>query len=217
MMKFLGSPYVKLHWWHWWLAKQSIIVYVISHWTCERGWEKATGPRRVMRFMVIPAVDIKFVYILPVSHCSQLLWMIVWILQLSLETNLVTFSLLVFFSFPSLCPVCHPHFPHTNIIFLPLLFCHKLVTRDGERKNQYTSLFYMTAVLCPTWNIIWQVVRESQVSTCKFANTYIPVVLSLCHLVCFHMDREWRYPSLQKQLSLCYSLCNSQTSLFFSL
>ena len=25
------------------------------------------------------------------------------------------------------------------------------------------------------------------------------------------MDREWRYPSFQKQLSSCYSLCNSET------
>lgn len=83
MMKLLGLPYVKLPWWYWWLEKQSIIVYVISHWICGGAWEKASGPRWVMRFMVIQAVDM-FVYMLPVSHWSQLLWMIVWLLQLSL-------------------------------------------------------------------------------------------------------------------------------------
>ena len=43
----------------------------------------------------------------------------------------------------------------------------------------------------------------SPVSTCKFANTYIPVVHSLCHLVFFYMDREWRYPSLRKNSWAC--------------
>lgn len=40
-----GLPYVKLHWWYWRMAERSIIVYVISHWTCGGAWEKRLGAR----------------------------------------------------------------------------------------------------------------------------------------------------------------------------
>lgn len=46
--------------------------------------KKGSGPRRVMRFMAIQAVDIMFVYMLPESQWKRRGWMIVWILQLSL-------------------------------------------------------------------------------------------------------------------------------------
>lgn len=210
MMKLLGLPYVKPHWWYWWLAKRSIIVYVISHWICGGAWEKASGPRWVMRFMAIQAVDITCLFTccqraIGVSSCERLF-----------EFCSCLFKLILWVSswiFYPLCPVCLPIFLTPTLSFSNPL-CHKLVTGDSatEGKPIYRAFFIWRQYRVPL-GILFGRLQEGPKWSHANLQALISVVLSLCHLVFF----IWMGNLYKKTLSLCISLCNSQASLFFSL